>query len=75
MTMPRDLGSGGDLLTPSRIVHEHDGFCTRARVRASSSPSLLSSLELSDANVYESYMRALLGTTFHFCEVVALVGG
>ena len=33
---------------------------------------LLSSLELSDRKVYEPYMRALLGTAAHFCEVVVL---
>ena len=34
--------------------------------------SLLSSLEFSDAKVYEPCMRALLGTASHFCEVVVL---
>ena len=33
---------------------------------------LLSSLELSDTNVYEPYTRALLGTAAHFCQVVVL---
>ena len=33
---------------------------------------LLSSLELSDTKVYEPYIRALLGTASHFCEVVVL---
>jgi len=33
---------------------------------------LLSSLELSDTNVYAPYIRALLGTASHFCEVVVL---
>ena len=33
---------------------------------------LLSSLDLSDTHVYEPYMRALLGTASHFCEVVVL---
>ena len=33
---------------------------------------LLSSLELSDTNVYEPYIRALLGTGSHFCHVVVL---
>jgi len=33
---------------------------------------LLSSLELSDTQVYEPYIRALLGTDSHFCEVVVL---
>ena len=38
----------------------------------SSSSLLLSSLELSDTTIYEPYMRALLGTASHFCEVVVL---
>jgi len=37
-----------------------------------SSSLLLSSLELSDTTVYEPYIRALLGTASHFCEVVVL---
>ena len=36
------------------------------------SSSLLSSLELSDANVYGPQIRARLGTASHFCEVVIL---
>ena len=38
----------------------------------SSSSVLLSSLEMSDAKVYEPYIRARLGTAAHFCEVVVL---
>ena len=38
----------------------------------SSSNLLLSSLELSDAQVYEPQIRARLGTASHFCEVVVL---
>ena len=34
--------------------------------------SLLLSLELSDAQVYEPYIRALLGTASHFCKEVVL---
>ena len=42
---------------------------------ASCSSFLLhSSLELSDTNVYESLIRALLGTSSHFCEVDDLNG-
>jgi len=37
-----------------------------------SSSLLLSSLELSDTQVYAPYIRALLGTASHFCEVVVL---
>ena len=33
---------------------------------------LLSSLELSDTQVYEPFIQALLGTASHFCEVVVL---
>ena len=38
------------------------------------SPSfpLLSGPELSDTKVYEPQMRALLGTTSHFCEEIVL---
>ena len=38
----------------------------------SSSSLLLSSIELSDTQVYEPYIRARLGTASHFCEVVVL---
>ena len=38
----------------------------------SSSSLLLSSLELSDTTLYEPQIRARLGTTAHFCEVVVL---
>ena len=37
-----------------------------------SSSLLLSSLELNDAKVYEPQIRALLGTSSHFCEEVVL---
>ena len=43
--------------------------------RSSSSSLLLSSLELSDTQVYEPQLRALLGTAAHFCEVVGLGEG
>ena len=39
-------------------------------VRDPSSSVLPSSLGLSDAKVYEPYVRARLGTTAHFCKVV-----
>ena len=39
---------------------------------SSSSSSLLSRLELSDTKVYEPWIRALLGTVSHFCEVLVL---
>jgi len=46
----------------------------QAEVKVPSCPPslLLSSLELSDAHVYEPEIRALLGTASHFCEVVVL---
>ena len=37
-----------------------------------SSPLELSSLELSDTQIYEPYVRALLGTASYFCEIVVL---
>ena len=39
---------------------------------ASSSSLLLSSLELSDATIYEPQIRALLETAPHFCQAVVL---
>ena len=42
----------------------------RFRGSSSSSSLLLSSLELSDTQVYEPSIRALLGTASHLCEVV-----
>ena len=33
---------------------------------------LLSSSELSDTQVYEPYIRAIIGTASHFCKVVVL---
>ena len=35
---------------------------------------LLSSLELSDTQVYEPYIRARLGTAVYFCQVVPTIG-
>ena len=37
--------------------------------RASSPSSILSSLEMSDTQVYEPKIRALLGTASHICEL------
>ena len=46
----------------------------RASVKSPSSSSLLlSSLELSDTQVYEPQLRARLGAASHFCEVVVLM--
>ena len=39
-----------------------------------SSSLLLSSLELSDTQVYEPEIRARLGTAAHFCKVVRIDG-
>ena len=41
-------------------------------VRTPSSYLVFSSLELSDAKVYEPSIRALLGTALHFCEAIFL---
>ena len=61
------LGPGTHLPSPIKTCTcECDLFPT------SSSSVLLSSLELSDTQVYEPYIRALLGTDSHFCEVVVL---
>ena len=51
----------------------HRGGLTHRDPRAGLSLSLLlSSLKLSDTEVYEPPLRALLGTASHFCEVVVL---
>jgi hypothetical protein len=44
----------------------------RPRPQPSSSFLLLSSLELSDTTIHEPYIRALLGTAPHVCQVVVL---
>jgi len=54
---------------PSNRNLIHDSPRTRSR---SSSSLSLSGLELSGAKVCESYIRALLGTPWHFCEEVVL---
>ena len=36
---------------------------------------LLSALEVSDTQVHERYIRAILGTDAHFCQVVFLKRG
>jgi len=43
-----------------------------AHITSSSSSVLLSSLQLSDTQVYEPQIQALLGTASHFCEVFVL---
>ena len=51
-------------------MHLYGGGRARAPHHQSCSSSLLlSSLELSDANVYEPQIRALLGTASHFNDV------
>ena len=49
------------------IMHQHNRVQTEP---ASFSSSLLSSPELSDTKVYETQIRARLGTAAHFCKVV-----
>jgi len=46
--------------------------CASGWTSSSSYYLLLSSLELRDTQVYQPYIRALLGTASHFCEVVFL---
>ena len=48
----------------------NDATASFPRSVFSLSSFLLSSLELSDTNVYEPSIRALLGTATHFCAVV-----
>jgi hypothetical protein len=54
-------------LLPSKTTSEPPGPST-----FSSSSLLLSSLELSDAQIYEPQIRALFGTASHFCEAVVV---
>jgi len=59
------------------VLRTRQGLCVFSDVfpdspRASSSSLFLSSLELSDAKVYEPQIRARLGTASHFCELVVL---
>ena len=48
------------------------GDLDEAFPETSLSSSLLSSLELSGTKIYEPYIRDLLGTAPHFCQVVVL---
>ena len=57
---------------PASRRHPRTPLDGQSRVSSSSS-SLLSSLELSDTQVCESSIRALLGTASHFCDVVVFV--
>jgi len=61
------LGVGFELCT-SYVGAKRDH--TTLNTTNSSSSLLLSSLELSDTEVYAPYIRARLGTAAHFCEVV-----
>ena len=61
----------------SRYVAPRERTRIRWDAGRPSYPALLSSLlvpslELSDAKVYELYVRALFGTTAHFCKVAGL---
>ena len=57
----------------SILVYEekaaHGSKCVEITTPSSSSSLLLSSLELSDTQVLEPYIRALLGTASHFLHV------
>ena len=55
------------LRSPSNTIARRDVRALVARYQNSASSLLLSSLELSDTTIYETYIRALLGTTPHFC--------
>ena len=69
------------LTKSSKLDFEVVTWCLRTdhqpseRDQISFSSLLLSSLELSDTKVYEPYIRARLGTTAHFCEVVVQIAG
>ena len=65
------LGSQAKVLEKFSVVPFLRGSGWGGEGCASSSLSL-SSLEMSDAKVYEPSIRALLGTASHFCEVVVL---
>ena len=54
----------------SEPLHISDSL--RANGSVSSSSLLLSSLELSDTQVYAPQIRALLGTASHFCKAAVL---
>jgi len=70
-----NLRNGGSLKKWRIREYGRRGVCTRRvgvfQVCLSSSSLLLSSLELSDAKVYEPEMRALRGTASHFCVPIA----
>ena len=54
------------------LKYETSSATSSAAPVFSSSSLLLASLVLSDTKVYEPYIRALLGTASHSCEVVVL---
>ena len=58
------------LSTASRKPNPNPSMCRPVSLLSSS--VLFSSLELSDTQVYEPQIRALLRTASHFCEVVVL---
>jgi len=62
-------GGGGQVVVGGRKTYARDD----PDCQVPSSSLLLSSLELSDAKVYEPSIRARLGTAAHFCEVVCQV--
>ena len=61
-----------DIRNPNPEPSEGPAERPKACESSLSSSALLSSLELSDTQVYEPYIRALLGTAAHFCKVVVL---
>jgi len=68
--VPSSLGSGSVPGGPHADASNPHGSSPEALNPSSS--LLLSGLELSDTQVYEPQIRALLGTAPHFCEVVVL---
>ena len=57
---------------PGRIERQVDLGCSPSSRGSLFSSLLLSILELSDTQLYEPWIRALLGTTSRFCKVVVL---
>ena len=61
-----------DRATLDYLVSSHICGMRASSRRRTLASLLLSSLEMSDTTIYEPYLRALLGTASHFCEVVIL---
>ena len=69
----RQLLGGSGAYFDGEMCDCKEGFAIDQKTQVPScSSSLLSSLELRDANVYEPWIRALFGTASQFSEVVVL---